>query len=162
MNSRLSFTLILVYTLFAAACATDGSGRITAASDFGYAEFQGLLQSVADGWSANDATLAASAFAVNAIYSEPPDRQIYRGRKEIFEFFGGENGRDGWMSMTWHHISFNEVTAIGAAEFTFEWPDGQVHGMVSIRVEDGLIANWREYYYEAEADWNHFTRFNRF
>ncbi len=121
-----------------------------------------MLETVANGWNTNDAALAASAFAVDAVYSEPPDRQIYRGRQEIFSFFGGEDGRDGWMSITWHHVSFNESTSVGAAELTFEWPKGQVHGMVSIRVENGFIKNWREYFYESHFDWDRFTRLNRF
>lgn len=151
-----------VFALSLSACVTDRVVGLEDASDFGLADFQQLMQTVAEGWRKNDAELAASAFGVNALYSEPPDRQIYRGRQEIFEFFGGNEGRESWMSMTWHHLSFNETTSVGAAEFTFAWPEGQVHGMVSIRVEDGLIENWREYFYEAETEWEHFTRFNRF
>ena len=72
------------------------------------------------------------------------------------------DGRASSMRMTWHHVSFNEAKQVGSGEFTFEWPDGQVHGMTSIRIRDCLIANWREYFYESDLDWEEFQGINRF
>jgi uncharacterized protein (TIGR02246 family) len=40
-------------------------------------EFRQLLQTVADGWNAGDARLAAACFTEDAVYVEPPDRQRY-------------------------------------------------------------------------------------
>jgi hypothetical protein len=126
------------------------------------AGFVALMNEVAAGWSANDARRAAEAFHPDAIYSEPPDKQLYRGRETLFRFFGGPAGRKQRMTMTWHHLSFDEASQVGAGEFTFAWEGGQVHGMVSIRVRDGLIGNWREYFYESPLTWQAFQGANRF
>jgi hypothetical protein len=147
--------------LFVLACAIlpraiAGEARTTEV------QFERLLHQVADGWNANDARKAADAFAEDAIYSEPPDKQLYRGREALYKFFGGPQGRKEWMRMTWHHIAFNEKTQVGAAEFTYAWPGGQVHGIASIRVKDDLIANWREYFYESPLAWEKFQGANRF
>ena len=66
------------------------------------------------------------------------------------------------MRMRWHHKAFNPATQVGAGEFSFAWPGGQAHGMASIRLRDGLIANWREYFRESERDWAGFVRDNPF
>jgi hypothetical protein len=127
-----------------------------------HASFAALMNEVAAGWTANDARRAADAFHPQAIYSEPPDKQLYRGRDALFRFFGRPQGRSSKMTMTWHHLSFNKKTQVGAGEFTFAWDGGQAHGMVSIRLRDELIANWREYFYESPLPWNAFQGANRF
>ncbi|HUG10387.1 MAG TPA: nuclear transport factor 2 family protein [Opitutaceae bacterium] len=146
----------LAISLLHAAYSTQGAPTMDLAG------FTALLSEVATGWNANDARRAADAFHEDAIYTEPPDRQVYRGRRELFEFFGGEAGRKDWMRMTWHHISFNETTQTGAGEFTFEWPGGRAHGMTSIKLRDGRIAHWREYFRESELAWDDFQGVNRF
>jgi hypothetical protein len=57
------------------------------------AKFQTLMQTVADGWSEGNARKAANCFTADAIYTEPPDKQLYKGREELFKFFGGNEGR---------------------------------------------------------------------
>jgi len=99
-----------------------------------------LLTTLTEGWNNNDATTAASVFSSNAIYAEPPNKQLYVGKDQIFKYFGGEDGRKYWMQMVWHHLSFNEKAQTGAREFTFSWDGGQVHGMVSIKIEGGKIS----------------------
>lgn len=140
------------------ACSTDDKSR----SHFTDADFERLLEQVAVGWNNNDAEHAANAFSENAIYSEPPNKQLYIGRMNIYEFFGGAEGRDYKMNMVWHHTSYNELDSVGAGEFSFSWPGGQVHGVVSIKVSDGLISNWREYYYESDVIWEEFVSENPF
>lgn len=125
-------------------------------------QFEALLERLAEAWNANDAALAASLFSVDAVYSEPPDRQLYVGREALYQFFGGEQGRSSWMRMDWHHISFNQRRQTGAGEFTFAWPGGQVHGMVSIRIEAGLISRWREYFHESDLNWDAFHKDSAF
>lgn len=125
-------------------------------------QFAALLQQVAEGWNTNDAAQAASAFHPEAVYSEPPDRQLYQSRDALYAFFGGEEGRSSWMRMTWHHVSFDEATQIGSGEFTFAWPGGKAHGMTSIRVRECLIGNWREYFRESDLEWDAFQGANRF
>ena len=77
------------------------------------------MMKLAHGWNEGDARKAADCFAENAVYSEPPDKQLYRGRDALFKFFGGNEGRRRAMKMTWHHLIFDEQKQIGAGEFTF-------------------------------------------
>ena len=66
------------------------------------------------------------------------------------------------MRLVWRHLSFDARTRIGAGEFSFYWPTGRVHGMVSVRMEQGRIANWREYAIVTDRDWDEFQDINRF
>jgi ketosteroid isomerase-like protein len=125
------------------------------------AEFETLMQALAAGWNAGNAQKAADCFTENAVYSEPPDKQLYRGRDALLKFFGGNEGRKRAMKMTWHHLVFNERTQIGAGEFTFEY-GGIVHGVAMLKIENGKISHWREYWYESAFDWEKFTRSNPF
>lgn len=123
--------------------------------------FQKLMQTVAEGWSEGNARKAADCFTEDAVYTEPPDKQLYKGRKELFKFFGGDEGRKSQMKMTWHHLMFDEEKQIGAGEFTFEY-GGKVHGMVIVKIRDCKISNWREYWYESNLDWEKFIGENKF
>lgn len=120
-------------------------------------EFRALMQRLADGLSSGNARQAAECFTEDAVYSEPPDKQLYRGREALFRFFGGEKGRPGAMEMTWHHLAFDEGRQIGFGEFTFEY-GGKVHGIVIARIAGGRNRNWREYWYESPLDWDRRTR----
>lgn len=124
-------------------------------------KFQTLMQTVADGWSEGNAGKAADCFSEDAIYTEPPDKQLYKGREALFKFFGGNEGRKSQMKMTWHHLMFDEQKQIGAGEFTFEYV-GKVHGMVIVKITNGKISNWREYWYESNLDWESFIGENKF
>lgn len=124
-------------------------------------EFVELLQRLADGWNQGNAAQAASCFAQDALYTEPPDKQYYAGRDALYQFFGGANGRAGEMNMVWHHIVFDETAQIGAGEFTFTYGE-TVHGVTMIKVRDGLIGNWREYWYASELPWDAFIKLNSF
>ncbi len=46
------------------------------------------MERVAAGWNEGDARAAADCFTDDAIYSEPPGRQLYEGREALYEFFG--------------------------------------------------------------------------
>ena len=130
-------------------------------NDLTRVEFIRLLRRLADGWNTGNARQAADCFAEDALYTEPPDRQYYSGRDALYRFFGGESGRAGEMNMTWHHIVFDEESQIGAGEFTFTYGDA-VHGVTMIKVRDGLISNWREYWYASPLSWESFTAKNSF
>jgi hypothetical protein len=43
-------------------------------------EFERLMQTIAEGWNEGNARQAADCFSQDAIYVEPPDKQLYRGR----------------------------------------------------------------------------------
>jgi ketosteroid isomerase-like protein len=141
--------------LTALSVAEDKEQRITSKG------FERLMQLVANSWNKGDARKAADCFAENAIYSEPPDKQLYKGRAELFKFFGGNEGRTSAMKMTWHHLVFDEEKQVGAGEFTFEFGN-KVHGVAMIKVTEGKISNWREYWYESDLDWEKFIGENKF
>ena len=121
--------------------------------------FRALLEQVARGWNTGDAATSAACFAEDAVYLEPPDRQSYRGRDGLFEFFGGDDPPP--MSMRWHHVCFDERAQIGAGEYTFEGRK-RYHGVVLVELENGLIARWREYQYESRLEWEDFVGASRF
>ena len=124
-------------------------------------EFERLMQTIADSWNEGNAQKAADCFLEDAAYVEPPDRQIYHGRHELYEFFGGDSGPEIPMHMTWHHLAFNEAEQIGFGEYTFQM-HGQYHGIVTVKIENGRIKFWREYQYKTELNWDEFTSLNPF
>jgi hypothetical protein len=124
-------------------------------------QFRALMETVARGWNSNNASLAADCFTDDAVYSAPPDTRVRIGKKQLFDFFGGEKGRDQPMHMEWHHLIFAEDEQIGAGEYTFTYKI-RTHGAVIVRLVNGKIANWREYERESRLDWDHFIGSNRF
>lgn len=96
--------------------------------------FELLMQTIADGWNEGNARRAADCFSEDSVYIEPPEKQLYHGRAELYEFFGGDDGRDIPMKMTWHHLAFNEEAQIGFGEYTFEM-HGRYHGGVVAKIE---------------------------
>lgn len=124
-------------------------------------EFNQLMRTVAHGWNEGNARKAADCFSEDAIYVEPPEKQLYHGRAELYEFFGGDGGTDLPMKMTWHHLAFNAEEQIGFGEYTFQL-HGRYHGIVVVKIEDGLIKHWREYQYRSELSWQEFTSHNPF
>ena len=149
---RLGLLLLVLVAIGSRGLAADGIAT---------AEFEYLMRTLAEGWNEGNAQKAADCFTENAIYSEPPNKQLYRGRAALFKFFGGTSGRKGTMKMVWHHLVFNERTQIGAGEFTFDY-GGTVHGVTMVRIKDGKISNWREYWYESPLDWEKFSQNNPF
>jgi hypothetical protein len=124
-------------------------------------EFERIMQTIGEGWNDGNARKSAECFSEDAVYVEPPDKQVHHGRAELYEFFGGDQGTDIPMKMTWHHLAFNETEQVGFGEYTFEM-HGRYHGIVVVKVELGLIKYWREYQYRTELNWQEFTRQNPF
>lgn len=124
-------------------------------------EFERIMQTIGKGWNDGNARKSAECFSVDAVYVEPPDKQVHHGRAELYEFFGGDKGTDIPMKMTWHHLAFNETEQVGFGEYTFEM-HGRYHGIVVVKVESGLIKYWREYQYRTELNCQEFTRQNPF
>jgi hypothetical protein len=122
--------------------------------------FQSVMRTVAEGWNRGNAKMAASCFAEEAIYSGPPSPP-HRGRKALYEFFGGDKGRELAMHMTWHHLVFDPAEQIGVGEYTFKYRI-QTHGLVIVKMSNGLILNWREYEVESPLSWGQFVDENRF
>jgi len=124
-------------------------------------EFCRLMETVARGWNTNNARLAADCFAEGALYSAPPDPKIRRGKKELFEFFGGLSGRPRPMQMTWHHLAFDPPRQIGFGEYTFTYKE-RTHGIVVVHIVDRHIANWREYEHVSPLSWEQLVGENKF
>ena len=119
------------------------------------AAFVRLMTRVAEGWTRQDTALALSAFAEDALYTEPPDFQIYRGREELRIFF--DRVAPG-ATMTWHHLWFDQDAGFGAGEYSFK-NGGRataVHGVAVVKVVDGEIKVWREYQRRGAVDFGDF------
>jgi hypothetical protein len=123
--------------------------------------FMEIVTNIAKGWNEGNAAFASQYFDDNAIYEEPPGKQLYKGRKEIFEFFGGDHGFETPMKMEWHNVAFNEEEQIGFGEYTFAM-NNQYHGIVIIKFENQKIVNWREYQYESHLSWDVFAKESKF
>lgn len=53
----------------------------------GHAEFADLLLRIAGAWAACDADEAAGCSTDDAVYMEPPDRQLFVGQMQIRNYF---------------------------------------------------------------------------
>jgi hypothetical protein len=119
------------------------------------AQFRTLMERVATGWNSGDARLAADCFAEDAVYEEPPGKQLYKGRAALYEFFGGEEKLP--MKMRWHHLAFDPATGVGFGEYTFAL-NRQYHGIVIVKISGGLIVRWREYQTQSPLPYEEFAR----
>ncbi|MFN8233982.1 MAG: nuclear transport factor 2 family protein [Actinomycetota bacterium] len=124
------------------------------------AAFVAMMDDVADAWMRGDTDRALARFSDDARYVEPPDVQRYVGRDELRVYFGGDDPPP--MSLAWHHLVFDEVEQVGAAEYTYRGQGSTSNGVALIRIEDDLIADWREYQARSELDWETFSAGNRF
>jgi hypothetical protein len=118
-------------------------------------DFVGLMMRVAKGWSSQDTALALSAFHPEALYTEPPNLQMYRGHDELRPFFSAVTPGS---SMIWHHLWYNPGTGIGAGEYSFHkgGRDTAVHGVAVVEIRDGKITYWREYQRRGDIDFGRF------
>lgn len=150
MRLTLLFPLILLVQ-----CSPSTEGIINEKN------FTEIIKNIAKGWNEGNAAFAAQYFADSAVYEEPPKNQLYKGKKEIFEFFGGERGFDKSMNMEWHNVAFNEKEQIGFGEYTFAM-NSQYHGIVIMKFENGKIVKWREYQYKSNLSWDDFAEESKF
>lgn len=116
-------------------------------------QFQSLLSDLAIGWRARDYVAVASRFASDVRYSDPT-RYALRGREALLDFFSADDGHA--QQMEWHLTLFDEAQQLGAAEYTYEGTH-RYHGVVLIRVADGVITHWREYQHVSGVSWAEFT-----
>jgi pimeloyl-ACP methyl ester carboxylesterase len=107
-------------------------------------DFEALMNRVAVGWSTLNTELAISAFSEAALYTEPPNLQIYRGHKDLTRLF---DALTPGTSMNWHRLWFDPQTGTGGGEYTFHKAGREyaVHGVTVVEIEDGKIQTWREY-----------------
>ena len=143
-------TIALALALWLAGPASPGPAKVTTA------EFRRLMETVSAGWNSGDARKAADCFTEDALYLEPPDKQFYAGRPALYEFFGGATRPEPPMTMTWHHLAFDEASQVGFGEYTFQM-NRRYHGIVVVKIRGGKISNWREYQYESKLEWRDFV-----
>jgi ketosteroid isomerase-like protein len=157
IRAHLSFVTVVIFALFMLLRTSSCSAgeKITANG------FESLMQTVADGWNEGDAKKAADCYTEDAIYTEPPDKQVYVGRKALYKFFGGDKKPEPPMKMTWHHLAFDETSQIGFGEYTFQMKN-RYHGIVIVKIRGGKISSWREYQYNCDLEWRDFARKNDF
>ncbi|HYY25437.1 MAG TPA: nuclear transport factor 2 family protein [Candidatus Udaeobacter sp.] len=147
--------ILFALSLWANGNSSSPGDKITAA------QFIGLMQTVAAGWNEGDAKKAADCYTEDAIYTEPPDKQVYAGRKALYEFFGGDRKPEPPMKMIWRHLAFDEASQIGFGEYTFQM-NNRYHGIVIVKIRKGKISNWREYQYKSDLEWGKFVEKNDF
>lgn len=119
------------------------------------AAFVGLMTRVAEGWTRQDTELALSAFAEDALYTEPPDLQIYRGREELRIFF--DRVAPG-ATMKWRNLWFDQDAGFGAGEYSFKngGRTTAVHGVAVVKIVNGEIKIWREYQRRGAVEFDDF------
>ncbi len=116
-------------------------------------DFKKLMQTVADGWNRHDPKRSVDCFTEDAIYMEPPDKQLIFGKDSLFKYFDSPKQ----MKLVWHQLMFDEDKQIGAGEFTFTMEDRRGnHGVVVVELKDGRINFWREYYTISDLDFKEF------
>jgi hypothetical protein len=120
---------------------------------------------VAAGCNEGNARKAADCFPSDAVYMEPPDRQVYKGREAPFEFFGeffgGTHGFEKPMHLVWHQLAFDPRSQVGFGECTFSLSNCN-HGIVVVKLAGGKIQSWRECQYKSDLDWEAFTKRSEF
>jgi hypothetical protein len=57
-------------------------------------EFFAIMRTVSDGCNEGNASKAADCFTDDAVYVEPPNRQVYVGRKAIYFFWADRNSQN--------------------------------------------------------------------
>jgi ketosteroid isomerase-like protein len=159
MMIKVVLSLIAVIILTLPVCmdvnSAGSDNKITAA------QFKNLMRTVAAGWNEGDAKKAANCYTEDALYTEPPNKQVYFGQKALYEFFGGDKKPYPPMRMSWHHLAFNEESQIGFGEYTFQM-NNRFHGIVVVKIRGGKISNWREYQYKSDLEWREFVKKNDF
>ena len=119
-------------------------------------EFRELLERLARAWSTQDTELGLSCFTADAVYTEPPDVQLYVGHEELRPYFAALTPGT---SMRFHTIALDEDARRGLGEYTFghESSDSADHGVAVVDVDDGRIAVWREYQRKGPASFDDFV-----
>ena len=156
--ARRLLPLLLPLVLAAGSVPAGGAvcGGATRAQPIGGGEFRALLDSVAAGWNSARADLAASCFSEAAVYLEPPDRQLYRGRAALRDFFAASVHPARPDRMRWHGVAFDSARQSGFGEYTYAGRRNY-HGIVAIQLDQGLIRSWREYQTGSPLAWEEFV-----
>jgi hypothetical protein len=158
--NRLFALSVVVATLFAPSPADDGPvavcGGVPRLAPIGAAGFRAILDSVAAAWNSDRAEAAGSCFTEAAVYLEPPDRQLFRGRAALRAFFAASIHPARPDRMKWHAVAFDSVRQAGFGQYTYRG-SRNYHGIAVLRLEAGLIRSWREYQSGSRLSWEEFV-----
>ncbi len=126
------------------------------AHDLNSTEAEELLNRLSTAWSDCDAAAAADCFTSEAVYMEPPDRQLFTGRDQLTAYFSPlEPGTYLDVQEFW----FDKRSQTGAMEFTFGTigADSADHGVVVLAFRQRKISSWREYLPKGPSAFSEFT-----
>jgi hypothetical protein len=117
--------------------------------------FRELLERLARAWSTQDTELGLSCFTDDALYSEPPDVQLYRGHVQLRPYF---DALTPGTSMQFHTTAFDEQSQRGFGEYSFghERSETADHGVAVVDVRNDRICSWREYQRKGPANFDAF------
>jgi ketosteroid isomerase-like protein len=106
--------------------------------------FRELMERLARAWSTQDTELGLSCFTEDALYTEPPDIQLYVGHEQLRPYFAALTPGT---FLRLNAVMFDEAAQVGAAEYAFgdEGSATADHGVAVVDVRDERIAFWREY-----------------
>jgi hypothetical protein len=109
-----------------------------------------LLDRLAAGWNAGDATAAAACFSETVDYADPT-RYRFTSRAALLPFF--EPPPDGH-AVAWHRVLFDDLAETAVVEYTYTGHH-RYHGAALVEFDaDGLISRWREWQHLDDArDW---------
>jgi hypothetical protein len=117
--------------------------------------FRELMERLARAWSTQDTELGLSCFTEDAVYTEPPDIQIYVGHDQLRPYFAALTPGT---FMRFHAIAFDGSAQCGFGEYSFghERSPTADHGVAVVEVRDDRIATWREYQRKGSSDFAEF------
>jgi hypothetical protein len=124
------------------------------------ASFESVMRTIQNAWKEGNAQEAAECFNEDAIFSAPP-ASGRKGRKNLYQYFGGDGKQELKRQIEWHHLIFDPAHQIGVAEYTLHY-HLQSHGVVIVKIDHGLISNWREYAIASDLSWDSFVGTNAF
>jgi hypothetical protein len=118
--------------------------------------FRELMERLAHAWSTQDTELGLSCFTDDAVYTEPPDIQIYVGHDQLRPYFAALTPGT---FMRFHTVAFDEDSARGFGEYSFghERSPTADHGVAVVEVRGDRIATWREYQRKGPAAFDEFV-----
>jgi len=117
--------------------------------------YHALMQKLADAWSRQDLEAALSCFADDAVYMEPPDIQLYRGKEQLRPYLAALKPGT---YMKFHNLWFDVDRQIGSGEYSFGHRNKATaeHGVVVTELKAGRIQSWREYQRKGPASFDTF------
>jgi hypothetical protein len=123
-------------------------------------QFELLLQTIRTAWLEGNQERATACFSATAIFSIPPSPGLV-GRESLAKVFMAGPHKEQPTRIEWHHLIFDPVLQIGAVEYTVQRRI-PTHGVIIIKISNGLICNWRQYAVASDMTWEKFRGMNDF